>query len=129
MDDRLPLSKNTVADALLEDEIFYTNDTPRSVVENESSSPTFTSLFLDPNPLGEGNHMLEPLAEEDGLVCIREQALDWQSLFAVLPCGATVRMTVECCGTLRETLIWQALKHGKREDALPCISKIQRAIM
>jgi hypothetical protein len=71
MDDRLPLSKDAVADALLEDEIFYRNDTPGSLEENESSSPTFTSLFLDPSPLGEGNHMLERLAEEDGLVCIR----------------------------------------------------------
>jgi hypothetical protein len=73
--------------------------------------------------------MLEPLAEEDGLVCIREQALDWQSWFAVLLCGATVRMTFEYYRTLRETLIWQALKHGKREDALPCTSKIKRSIM
>jgi hypothetical protein len=73
--------------------------------------------------------MLEPLAEEDGLVCILEQALDWQSLLAVLLCGGTVRMTVENYGTLRETLIWQALKHGKREDALPGIRKIQRAVL
>jgi hypothetical protein len=129
MDDRLPLSKDTVADALLEDEIFYRNDSPGSVEENDSSCPTSTPLFPDPSPLGEGNHMLEPLEDEDGLVCIREQALDWQSLFAVLLCGATVRMTFEYYGTLRETLIWQALKYDKREDALPCISEIQRAVM
>jgi hypothetical protein len=73
--------------------------------------------------------MLEPLAEEDGRVCTRERALDWQSLFAVLLCGGTVRMTVEYCETLRETLIWQALKYGKREDALPSVRKIQRAMM
>jgi hypothetical protein len=73
--------------------------------------------------------MLEPLAEENGHFCILEQALDWRSLFAVLLCGGTVRMTVENYGTLRETLIWQALKHGKREDALPGIRKLQRAIM
>jgi hypothetical protein len=67
MDDRLPLSKDTVADALLEDEIFYINDTPGSVEENDSRSPTSTPVFQDPSPLGEGNHMLEPLADEDGL--------------------------------------------------------------
>jgi hypothetical protein len=38
-------------------------------------------------------------------------------------------MTVECYETLRETLIWKALKHGKREDALPGIRKIQRSII
>jgi hypothetical protein len=65
MDDRLPLSKNTVADALLEDGIVYRNDTPGSVEENDSSSPTSTPLFPDPSPLGGGNHMLVPLAEED----------------------------------------------------------------
>jgi hypothetical protein len=37
-------------------------------------------------------------------------------------------MTVKYYETLRETLIWQA-KHGKREDALPGIRFIQRAIM
>jgi hypothetical protein len=104
---------------LLEDDIFYRNDTPGSVEENNSSRLTSTPHFPDPSPLGEGNHMLEPLAEEDGLVCIWEQALDSQSLFAVLLCGATVRMTFEYYGTLRETLIWKALKHGKRENALP----------
>jgi hypothetical protein len=55
--------------------------------------------------------------------------MDWQSLFAVLLCGGTVRMTVEYYETLRETLIWKALKYGKRENALPGIRKIQRAIM
>jgi hypothetical protein len=68
MDDRFPLSKDTVADALLEDEIFFRNDTPGSIEENDSSSPTSTPLFPDPNPLGEGNHMPESLAEEDELV-------------------------------------------------------------
>jgi hypothetical protein len=63
------------------------------------------------------------------LFALGNQALDWQSLFAVLLCGGTVRMAVEYYGTLRETLICHELKHGKREDALPCISKIQRAIM
>jgi hypothetical protein len=72
--------------------------------------------------------MLEPLAG-DGRVCTRVRALNWQSLFAVLLCGGPVRMTVECYETLRETLIWQALKHGKQKDALPGIRKIQRAIM
>jgi hypothetical protein len=38
-------------------------------------------------------------------------------------------MTVEYYETLPETLIWKALKHGKREDSLPGIRKIQRAIM
>jgi hypothetical protein len=38
-------------------------------------------------------------------------------------------MTVECYETLRETLIWQALKHGKRKNAIPGIREIQRAIM
>jgi hypothetical protein len=71
MDDRLPLSKDTVADALLEDEIFHRNDTPGSVEEIDSSSPTSTPVFQDPSPLGKGNHKLEPFAEEDGLVCIR----------------------------------------------------------
>jgi hypothetical protein len=33
MDDRLRLSKDNVADALLEDDIFYRNDTPGSVKE------------------------------------------------------------------------------------------------
>jgi hypothetical protein len=65
--------------------------------------------------------MLEPLVEEDRLVCTRERALDWQIMFAVLLCGGTVRMTVEYYETLGETLIWKALKHGKREDALPGI--------
>jgi hypothetical protein len=31
--------------------------------------------------------------------------------------------------TLRETLLWQALKHGKREDTFPGIRNMQRAIM
>jgi hypothetical protein len=104
MDDRPPLSKDTVADALLEDDICYRNDTPGSVEENDSSSLTSTPLFPDPSPLGEGNHMLEPLAEEDGLVCIREQALDWQSLFAFLLCGATVRMTSSTTGHFERLL-------------------------
>jgi hypothetical protein len=118
LDDRLPLSKDTVADALLENEIFYRSDTPVSVDESDSSSPTSTPGMLDPSPLGKGNYMLEPLVEEDRLICTRERALDWQSMFAALLCGGTVRMTVEYYETLRETLIWQALKYGKREDAL-----------
>jgi hypothetical protein len=73
----------------------YRDDTPGSVDENDSSSPTFTPLLQDPNPCGEGNYMLEPLAKEDKRVCTRERALDWQSLFSVLICGRTVRMTVE----------------------------------
>jgi hypothetical protein len=48
LDDRLPLSEDTVADALLEDEIFYRSDTS-------------TPVLQDPNPLGEGNYLLEPL--------------------------------------------------------------------
>jgi hypothetical protein len=32
-------------------------------------------------------YMLKPLAQEDGRVCTRERALDWQSLFTVLLCG------------------------------------------
>jgi hypothetical protein len=67
MDDRLPLSKYTVADALLEDDIFYRNDIKVTAEENDSSSPTSTPFFLDPSPLGEGNNLLEPLAEEDDL--------------------------------------------------------------
>jgi hypothetical protein len=57
--------------------------------------------------------------------------LDWQSLFAVLlcRCSGTVRLTVEYYETLRETLIWQALKHGQRKDALPGIRKIQRVLI
>jgi hypothetical protein len=127
LDERLPLSKDTVADALHEDEIFYKDDNPGSVDENDSSSPTSTPLLQDPHRLGEGNYMLEPLVEEDRLVCTRERALDWKSLFAVLLCGGTVRMTVEYYETLRETLIWKALKYGKRENALPGIRSIQRA--
>jgi hypothetical protein len=73
--------------------------------------------------------MLEPLAEKDKRICTRERALDRQSLFAVLLCGGTVRMTVEYYETLRGTLIWKALKYGKREHALPGIRKIQRTIM
>jgi hypothetical protein len=73
--------------------------------------------------------MLEPLVEEDRLVFTRERALDWKSLFAVLLCSGTVQMTVEYYETLRKTLIWQALKYRKRENALPGIRKIQRAIM
>ena len=129
LDDRIPLSIDTAGDTLLEDEIFYRDDIPGSIDRNDSSGPTSTPDRQDPKPFGEGNYMLEPLAEEDGRVCTRERALDWQSLFAVLLCGGTVRMTVEYYETLRETLIWQALKHGKREDALPGIRKIQRAIM
>ena len=129
LDDRIPLSIDTAGDTLLEDEIFYRDDIPGSIDRNDSSGPTSTPDRQDPKPFGEGNYMLEPLAEEDGRVCTRERALDWKSLFAVLLCGGTVRMTVEYYETLRETLIWQALKHGKREDALPGIRKIQRAIM
>jgi hypothetical protein len=88
------LRKDTIADALLEDEIFYRDDNPGSVDENDSSSTTSTSLLQYHHPLGEGNYMLEPLAGEDNRVRNRERALDWQSLFAVLLCGGTVRMTV-----------------------------------
>jgi hypothetical protein len=45
MDDRIPLSKDAVADALLEDAIFYRSDTPGSVEDNDSSSLTSTPLF------------------------------------------------------------------------------------
>jgi hypothetical protein len=38
-------------------------------------------------------------------------------------------MTVEYYQTLRETLIWQILKNGKREDALQGIRKIQSDTM
>jgi hypothetical protein len=62
LDARLPLSKDTVADALLEDEIFYRDDNPRSVDENDRSMSTSTPVRQDPNPLGEGNYMLETLA-------------------------------------------------------------------
>jgi hypothetical protein len=51
--------------------------------------------------------------------------LDRQSLFAVILGRGTVRMTVEYYETIRETLIWQALKYGKREDSLLGIEKIQ----
>jgi hypothetical protein len=129
LDDRLPLSKDTVADALLEDEIFYRSDIPGSVDESDKISPTSTPGMQDPNPIGEGNYMLEPLAEDDKRVCTRKRALDCQSLFAVFLCGGTVRMTVEYYETLRETLIWKALEHDKREDALPGIRMIQRAII
>jgi hypothetical protein len=50
-------------------------------------------------------------------------------MFAELLCSGTVRMTVEYYETLRETLIWLALKYGKRENALPGIRSIQRSIM
>jgi hypothetical protein len=95
MDGRIPLSKDTIADDFPEDEIFYRSDTPGSVDESNSSSPNSTPGMQDPSPLGKSNYMLEPLVEEDRLVCTRERALDWQSLFAVLLCGGTVRMTVE----------------------------------
>jgi hypothetical protein len=95
LDDRLPLSKDTIAIALLEDEIFYRDDNPGSVDENYSSNITSTHVMQDPSPLGEGNCVLEPIVEEDGRVCTQERELDWQSLFAVLLCGGTVRMTVE----------------------------------
>jgi hypothetical protein len=129
LDDRLPLSVDTAPDALLEDEIFYRDEIPGTIDRHDGISPTFTPDLQNPKPLGEGNYMLEHLTEEDGRVCTRDRALDWQSLFAVLLCGGTVRMTVEYYETLRETLIWQALRHGKREDALPGIRKIQRTIM
>jgi hypothetical protein len=45
LDDRLPLSKDTVAGALLEDAIFYRDDNPGSVDENDSSSPTSTPVM------------------------------------------------------------------------------------
>jgi hypothetical protein len=90
LDDRLSISKDTVADALLEDEIFYRDDNPGAVDENDISSPTSKPLLQDPHPLGEDNFMLEPLAEEDKRVCTRELALDWQNLSAVLLCGGTV---------------------------------------
>jgi hypothetical protein len=68
LDDRIPLSKDTVADALFEDKIFYRSDTPGSVDESDSSSPTSTPGMQDPSPVGKGNYMLEPLVEEDRLV-------------------------------------------------------------
>jgi hypothetical protein len=128
-DDRLPLCIDTAVDALLEDEIVYRDDILASLDRNDSSSPPATPDLQDPRPVGEVTAVLEPLAEEDGRVFTGERALDWQSLFAVLLCSGTVRMTVEYYETLRETLIWQALKHGQREDALPGIRKIQRVLM
>jgi hypothetical protein len=62
-DDRIHLSKDTVVDALLVDEIFYRSDTPGSVYESDSSSSTSTPGMQDPSPLGKGNYMLEPLVE------------------------------------------------------------------
>jgi hypothetical protein len=118
-----------IADALLEDEIFYRDDNPGSVNGNDSSSPTSTPVLRDIIHLGESSYMLEPFAEEDKRVCIRERALYWQSLLAVLLCGGTVRMTVEYYETLRKTLIWKALKHGKRDYSLPDIRNTQRATM
>jgi hypothetical protein len=55
--------------------------------------------------------------------------LKWQSLFALLLCGMTVRMTVEYYETLRETLVWQAKELGMHQDAIPGIRKIQRVLM
>jgi hypothetical protein len=49
--------------------------------------------------------------------------------FCVLLCGWTVIMIVEYYETLLETLLWQSLKHGKREDDFPGIRKIKLAIM
>jgi hypothetical protein len=57
LDNRLPLSKDTVADSLLENKIFYRSDTPGSEDENDSSSPTSTPVMQDPSPLGKGNYM------------------------------------------------------------------------
>jgi hypothetical protein len=73
--------------------------------------------------------MLVPLTEEDGRVCTRERAYDLKSLFPVLLCGETVRMTVEYYDTIRETLFWRPIKHGKREDGLQGIRTTQHAIM
>jgi hypothetical protein len=129
LDDRLPHSMDTAANALLENEVFYREDIPALMDRNDSSSPPASPDIRDTKPVGEGSTIVEPLAEEDGIIATSERALDWQSLFAVLLCSGTVRMTVEYYETLRETLIWQALKHGKREDALPGIRKIQRVLM
>jgi hypothetical protein len=51
LDDRIPLSKDTVADALFEDKIFYRSDTPGSVDESDSSSPTSSPGMQDPSPV------------------------------------------------------------------------------
>jgi hypothetical protein len=46
------------------------------VDENYSSSPTSTPVLQDPNPLGEGNYILEPFAKDDGHISTWERALD-----------------------------------------------------
>jgi hypothetical protein len=65
MDDSVPLRKDTVAYAIIEDEIFYRDDFPGSVHENDSISPTSSPVLQDLNSLVDGNYMLEPLAEEE----------------------------------------------------------------
>jgi hypothetical protein len=127
--DRLPLCMDTAVDALIEDEIVYRDEILAYLDRNGSSIPPATPDLQDPRAVGEVTTVLEPLAEEDGRVFTGERALDWQSLFAVLLCSGTVRMAVEYYETLRETLIWQALKHGQSKDALPGIRKIQRVLM
>ena len=129
LDDRIPLRIDTAGDTLLEDEIFYRDDIPGSIDSNYSSRPTFTPDGRTLRILAKAILCWNHLRKRMNVCSTRERALDWQSRFAVLLCGGTVRMTVEYYETLRETLIWQALKHGKREDALPGIRNIQRAIV
>jgi hypothetical protein len=64
LDDRLTLSKDSVAYALLEDEIFYGSDTAGSADKNNSSSPTSTLDKQNTSPLGGGNYT-------HGVICAR----------------------------------------------------------
>jgi hypothetical protein len=93
LDDRLPLRMDTAADTLLENEIFYRDDIPAFMDRNDCSSPPATPDIRDPQPVGEGLTRVEPISEKDGLIVTSEQALDSQSLLAVLLYSETVRMT------------------------------------
>jgi hypothetical protein len=81
LDDRIPLRKDTVADALLEDEIFYRSDTPGSVDESDKSSPTSTPGMQDHSPFGKRNYMLESLVEEDRLMRFKRASFLQTSMF------------------------------------------------
>jgi hypothetical protein len=76
LDDRLPHSMDTAANALLQDETLYRDDIPAFVDRNDSSSPPATPDVRDTTPVGEGSTIVEPLAEEDGIITTSEQALD-----------------------------------------------------
>jgi hypothetical protein len=70
LDDRIHLSKDTVEYSLLEDEIFYRNENPGSVVENDSSSPISTPVLQDPNPLVKANKFWNHLRKRTNLFAL-----------------------------------------------------------